>query len=220
MSGDNERGSGSVAAMAARPLGEYLAAVADEAPTPGGGSVTAVVAALAAALGEMVCHLSPGNDAAAGAALRDAERALAGMRVDFLAFAAGDEAAYAAYVAARSLPKSDAAEQAARKDAMGRALLASTEGPLAVAGRCLDALAALEPVARFGKPALRADTIGAALLAEAALQSALATARGNLGGLPAPERGRFGACADDLERRGDAARAALMRILDGAAASG
>src|SRR4051794_34286893 len=43
------------------PLEQFLAAAASRQPTPGGGSVTAVVGALAASMGEMVLHYSIGK---------------------------------------------------------------------------------------------------------------------------------------------------------------
>ena len=48
-------------------LSAYLDEVAAGTPVPGGGSVTAVVGALAAALGEMVANLTLGREKYAGA---------------------------------------------------------------------------------------------------------------------------------------------------------
>src|SRR5215213_2755238 len=97
-------------------------------PAPGGGSVTAVVGALAAALGEMVANLTLGREryADAEATLRPARDRLTVLRVSLLDAAAADEAAYQAYRNAANLPRTSGDEKTARLDAMQRALIAAT----------------------------------------------------------------------------------------------
>ena len=185
--------------VAARTVGAYLAAVAEGAPTPGGGSVVGVVAALAAALGEMVCALSA-KEGPPGDALRWALAELSALRERFLALAAADEAVYAGYRVAASLPRGDDAARAAREGALQAALATATETPLQLAEASLVALRALVAVAPESKKLLRSDVEIAVLLGEAALRGGLATARGNLGGLDDPTREAFAARADALER--------------------
>src|SRR5215211_2025491 len=102
-----------------RGLSAYLDEVAAATPAPGGGSVAAVVGALAAALGEMVANLTLGREqyAHAEASLQPARDRLTALRASLLEGAAADEAAYRSYRDAASLPRSSDAEKSARTDA-------------------------------------------------------------------------------------------------------
>ena len=164
-----------------RRLAEYVAAVAAGTATPGGGSVAAVVGALAAALGEMVTNLTPGRDKGYGAAteLRAARDQLTALRETLLAAAAADEAAYEGYRQASALPRASEAEQATRSAAVQEALIVATEEPLRVAQAAMEVARLMETVAAGGNPHLRTDAALGALLAEAALRGALLNVRGN-----------------------------------------
>src|SRR3954467_12814117 len=84
-------------------IASFLDASAAKQPTPGGGSVTALVGALAASMGEMVINYSIGkkdlaqHDATFRAALAELTRA----RAMLLALMAEDQGAFAALTAAR-----------------------------------------------------------------------------------------------------------------------
>ena len=164
-----------------RGLSAYLDEVAAGTPAPGGGSVTAVVAALAAALGEMVANLTLGREkyADAEASLRPARDRLTALRSNLLDAAAADEAAYQSYREAASLPGTNDDEKSARTDAMQRALIAATDVPLAAARSAHEVAEFLQSVARDGNPHVRSDAALGALLAEAALRGALLNVRGN-----------------------------------------
>ena len=198
--------------VAERTVDAYLDAIASAAPTPGGGSVVGVVAALAAALGEMVCALSAA-EGAPGDALRSVLGELSGLRGRCLTLAAADEAVYAGYRAAASLPRGDAAERAARSAALQAALATATETPLRLAETSLAAIEALFRVAPESKKLLRSDVEIAVLLGEAALRGALATARGNLGGLDAATGEAFAARAEAIEQAAARARDAVLGVL-------
>ena len=164
----------------------YLDLVASDAPAPGGGSVAGVAAALAAALGEMVCRLSGERDRATGArhlpdALREPLARLGAAREGALGLAAADEAAYAAYRRAAALPRASDEERRARTVAVQAALRTATEVPLALAGTCLAIVRDLQPVAEHGTRHAQSDTLAGAMLAEAAARAALLNARDNAG---------------------------------------
>ncbi len=164
-----------------RRLAPYLDEIAAGTPTPGGGSVAAVVGALAAALGEMVANLTLGRETYAGAeaSLRPARELLTALRAALLDAAAADEAAYQSYRDATSLPRTSDDEKTARAEAMQRALIAATLVPLAVARSAREVAETLASVAREGNPHVHSDAALAALLAEAALRGALLNVRGN-----------------------------------------
>ncbi|MFM9108084.1 MAG: cyclodeaminase/cyclohydrolase family protein [Chloroflexota bacterium] len=167
--------------MRERLLGDYLDAVASGAPTPGGGSVAGVVAALGGALGEMVVRLSEGKRAAADAMpqLEAARRSLAEAAAAALAHGEADERVYGRYRDAAALPKATDEEKAARARAIEAALVAATETPLALCATCLDLLSALETVALHGTVHALSDVRLGAYLAESAARGALLNVRGN-----------------------------------------
>ena len=162
-------------------LAAYLEAVASAAPTPGGGSVGAVVAALAAALGEMVVNLTVGRPAYAAAddELRSLGNRLRNARRRFLFLAVEDERAYGGYRAAAALPKATAEEQAARTDAMQAALIRSADVPARLAAGCVELLPLLGRVAHAGNKHVLSDALIAAILAEAAVRAAAVNVRVN-----------------------------------------
>src|ERR1700674_2904413 len=91
---------------ASHTIQDFLNAAAAKQPAPGGGSVTALVGALAASMGEMVVNYSIGKkNLAAHAADHPAALAeLSRARSLMLQLMAEDQAAYEAMTALRKLP--------------------------------------------------------------------------------------------------------------------
>jgi formiminotetrahydrofolate cyclodeaminase len=162
-------------------LAGYVEAVASAAPTPGGGSVAAVVGALAAALGEMVVNLTMGRPAysAVEPELRQALARLGEARSALLGLAVEDERAYGGYLAAADLPRTTVEEKAARTATMQAALGRSAKVPERVAGTCLALFPELETIARTGNKHVLSDAVVAAILAEAAVRAAAVNVRVN-----------------------------------------
>jgi formiminotetrahydrofolate cyclodeaminase len=201
-------------------LSAYLDEVAAGTPAPGGGSVAAVVGALAAALGEMVANLTLGREkyANAEATLRPARDRLTALRVSLLAGAAADEDAYQAYRDAAGLPRGSEGEKSARADAMQRALIAATDVPMDVARSAHEVAEILATVAREGNPHVRSDAALGALLAEVALRGTLLNLRGNAAMLTDRElAATYLTDADLLERTGREAAQRAYQIATGAA---
>ncbi|MFM8594192.1 MAG: cyclodeaminase/cyclohydrolase family protein [Chloroflexota bacterium] len=193
-------------------LADYLDDVASSSPTPGGGSVGGVVAALAAGLGEMVGNLTkPGADGMRPDVFESALARLGALRADALALAEADEAAYAGYRAASSMPKVTDEEKSRRSASLQDALLIATEVPLALAACSVDILQALEPITRHGNPHALSDALLGSLLAKAAGEGALLNVRGNAGMIrDSAFAGRALAAADRLEQALAGARAAVV----------
>jgi formiminotetrahydrofolate cyclodeaminase len=204
-------------------LSAYLDEVAAGTPAPGGGSVAAIVGALAAALGEMVTNLTLGREkyAEAEASLRPARDRLTALRGLLLDAAAADEAAYQMYRDAASLPRTSESERTARTGAMQQALVAATDVPLAAARSAHEVAGILQSVAREGNPHVRSDAALGALLAEAALRGTLLNVRGNAAMLEDRElAGTYLTDADLLERTGRDAAQRAYRTAMGAAEEG
>jgi formiminotetrahydrofolate cyclodeaminase len=204
--------------LGVRSLSGYIEEVASANPTPGGGSVAAIVGALAAALGEMVVNLSLGRDPDPNVeqTLQTAGQRLEELRATLSAAAVVDERAYAGYRAASSMPRGCAAEKMVRVAAMQAALREATEAPLAVARAATETAEIMEDVASLGNPHLRSDAALGALLAEAALRGALLNVRGNAALLK--DKARAAAYLVDanlLEEGGRAAAARAYRLAIG-----
>ena len=196
-------------------LATYLEEVAAGTPTPGGGSVAAVVGALAAALGEMVANLTLGRPkyARAESSLGPERVRLTVLRSALLEAAAADEAAYQSYRAAASLPRSSESEKTKRTVAMQRALITATDVPLGVARSLNEVAKILQTMARDGNPPVRTDAALSALLAEAALRGVLLNVRGNAAMLKDRELAlAYLADADRLEEAGREAAQTAYQI--------
>jgi formiminotetrahydrofolate cyclodeaminase len=151
-----------------------LEAVASRAPSPGGGSVAAVVVALAASLVVKAGRLSGDEWQEAGGAIAQAEALLA--RVAPLAQA--DAVAYER--ALEALRTRDAA--------LGPALSRAAEVPLLIAEAAVDVATLAQVVAEEGDADVRGDAVTAAILADAGARVACHLVEINLGALPADER--------------------------------
>ena len=165
-----------------RTIGEYLDQLASNAPTPGGGSVAGVVAALAMALGRMVISLSestPELEAASAALVEATKASIAGSDAD--------ERAYGGYIAASKLPKTSADEKSARRTAMQAALRDSAETPMRLAELVASMKPTLQQVAEQGNPHVVSDAAVALLLAEVAIEACLINVRTNIPYLKDPD---------------------------------
>jgi formiminotetrahydrofolate cyclodeaminase len=170
-------------------LAEFVRRLASPEPVPGGGSASAVVAGLAAALVGMVAGLSLGRERyapheplhrrAAGAATALWERALA--------LAEEDATAYQAFAAALKLPRATEAEQAERRAAMRAAARQATRVPMETLGLCVEILRWVEALAGRSNRNAASDLGVAANLARAAAAGAAANAEINLPSVADPE---------------------------------
>ena len=162
-------------------LDEYLEGLASDAPTPGGGSASAIAGALGAALVAMVARITARNtkDAAkrerAGALAAEADA----LRLAFQTLRIEDEKAFEGVVAAQALPRSTDDERAARTAYLQRALGAACEAPLACARHALDALALTERAGALENRHLMSDVGCAGEFAVAALRGAAYNVRAN-----------------------------------------
>ena len=188
---------------------DFSAALASDAPAPGGGSASAAAGAMGAALLGMVCRLTIGKEK-----FRDAweelERIAAAMdahQATLLGLVDEDTRAYDAIVAARKLPKETPEEKAARKKAIDEATILATTVPMQTASFSRSAIGRAALVLEKGNPNCASDAFVAALLLSAAIEGALANVRINLPGHPRPGprrglQGRGGRGRGE-ERRGD-----------------
>jgi methenyltetrahydrofolate cyclohydrolase len=127
---------------------------------PAGGSVAALVVAMAAGLVSMAARVSSDPGAVAQAD---------SIRERVAPLAREDAEAYRAALAAMRSPAGDTPEQ--RDEAIRRALVRAAEVPLRIAEAAADAAALAASVAERGSEAVRGDAAAAAVLSAAAARS-------------------------------------------------
>jgi methenyltetrahydrofolate cyclohydrolase len=159
-------------------LADLLAAIAAKSPTPGGGAVASITAALAAALGQMVLNYSIGKKALAQhePLLRESLETLHRKADRALELAEADAKAYAALNELWKLDKSDAR----REREFPAALDAAIAAPRAVMDESLSMLRLLHSLTGWTNAMLNSDLAIAAILSEAAARAAAWNVRINL----------------------------------------
>jgi len=169
-------------ASLARP---FLDAVAEPTATPGGGSVSAFAAALAATLGQMVAGLSRKKKSQAPHVDSLSEQLDALRRASEALSAAIDEdaASYDQVMAAFKLPQGDAAEIAARDAQIQKTTIGAAEVPLGVAERAVALLERLRQLETIAAASMKSDLQVARLMAEAGARGAIANVEINLDGI-------------------------------------
>ena len=158
---------------------------ASESPAPGGGSISAYMGALGAALGTMVANLT-----AHKAAYDDrweefsdyAEQGQALME-RLLHLVDEDTAAFNRIMDVFAMPKSTDAEKAARVAAMEAATLYATEVPLHTMEAAFEVFPLVRAMAEFGNPNSVTDAGVGALAARAAVRGAFLNVKINAAGL-------------------------------------
>lgn len=162
-------------------LSSFLNAASSASPTPGGGSVAAVAAALGASMGSMVANLSTGDKykQVSEQMLRLAEEMQAAIS-DFEQILAGDIEAFDEYMRALSLPKASAQEKSIRSQALNRAARRATEVPLRLMERSHALMVSLANMADHANRNVLSDLGIAAIMLDAAVQSSWLTVKINL----------------------------------------
>ena len=182
-----------------------------ESPAPGGGSISAYMGALGAALGTMVANLSahkPGWDERWEFFSDWAEKGKAVMN-ELLHLVDEDTDAFNCIMAVFAMPKGTDAEKAARAEAMEKATLYATQVPLKTMKASFRAFEVAGAMAEEGNPNSVSDAGVGALAARAAVQGAFLNVKINAAGLKdratadalVAEAAEIAAAADVEERR-------------------
>ncbi len=154
---------------------EFLVQSASSAPTPGGGSVSAYVGALAASMVCMVANLTIGKEKYRDVEPRVQDILFRGQ--DLLkALQSGlsqDIKEFSNFMAVLKLPNKTEEEKAGRTAKMQEALVSATDTPLAIAQNCFQVLKLARALAPIGNKAAISDVGVAAYLAESSLKSAM-----------------------------------------------
>lgn len=166
-------------------LKDFAAETASESPAPGGGSISAYMGALGAALGTMVANLSAhkrGWDDRWKEFSDWAEKGQAIM-LELVALVDEDTAAFDKIMAAFGLPKGTDEEKAARAAAIEEATLYATKVPLRTMKASLKAFEIARAMASEGNPNSVSDAGVGALAARSAVLGAELNVKINAAGL-------------------------------------
>ena len=192
-----------------KSVNDYLAVAASNSPTPGGGSVSAVVATNAAAMVSMVANLTIGKkgyeehqEKATAIAAR------AGALISELKdLTARDMEAFDLFVKAWKLPSATEDEKKAKAEANEKAAQNATNVPMEICRVCLEIMKLAVELAPFGNKSAISDVGVASYVAEGAMKACMLSVDINLPGLKTrefadsmlKERARLFAEADDLK---------------------
>ena len=164
---------------------EYLDVLKSDAPAPGGGSVSALAGAQGAGLLKMVCDLTLGKEK-----YKDFEDAVKEVRPVFEeaeeALTAGidrDTEAFNMVMAAFGMPKDSDEEKAARREAIQKGTVASTEAPLENMKQAFRALEAAEKLAGKFNPNCMSDFGVGVMNLKLCIQGAFMNVKINLPGI-------------------------------------
>jgi glutamate formiminotransferase/formiminotetrahydrofolate cyclodeaminase len=199
-------------------LSDFADETASESPAPGGGSISAYVGALGAALATMVANLSShkrGWDARWAEFSEAAERGQR-LKAELLRAVDEDTDAFNAIMAAFGLPNASPEEKAARKAAVQAATRRAIEVPLRVMRQAQASFELIRQMAETGNPNSVTDAGVGALCARAAVHGAFLNVQVNAAGLD-DKAWAAEALAEGqaLTQAADAAEAAVLAIVRG-----
>ncbi len=166
-------------------LNVYLDDAASGKPAPGGGSVSACVGALGAALTSMVCNLTIGKEQffAVEERIKEVLVASESARVRLQELLQEDTTAYSGVLVAYRLPKDTPEEKAARHQAVQDGLIVAANVPLDICRVAVEVCRLAKVAAELGNANAVTDAGIGALLGEAAAVGAALNVRINLGSI-------------------------------------
>lgn len=161
---------------------EFLEKTASGSPVPGGGSIAALSAAIAAGLSEMVANLTIGKKGyeATEKQMKVIKKAAADYRNKLIKDIDRDSDAYNDVLAAFRLPKSYELEENFRKQAIQDAFKKASLVPLDVAKNAFKIIELADGVVKHGNKNAVTDGAVAVMMARTAVLSALYNVKTNL----------------------------------------
>ena len=163
-------------------LKEFIDTTASDSPTPGGGSVSAVVGALGSALVQMVGNLTVGKEK-----YKDVEGEVkelldksSKIMNELKELTRKDIEHFDAFIKALSMPKDTEEQKQKRSEAIQKTLKEAANTPLSVARLGVEMLLVANRMAEIGSKMVISDAGVAAHLIEASIHSALITVDSNL----------------------------------------
>lgn len=190
---------------------------ASESPAPGGGSISAYMGALGAALGTMVANLSAHKASYDDRWEEFSDAAEIGQKLmeELLHLVDEDTDAFNRIMAVFAMPKKTETEKAARSAALENATLYATQVPLRTMKKAYEVFDLVENMAANGNPASVTDAGVGALAARAAVRGAGLNVRINAAGLK--DRVTAQSLIDeatDIERLAELRESSILKIVN------
>ena len=211
---EDQKGAKKLVDMTCKGFAEETAS---ESPAPGGGSISAYMGALAAALGTMVANLSShkaGWDERWEFFSDWAENGMSVMN-ELLALVDEDTAAFNKIMDVFAMPKNTPEEKAARAEAMQVATLYATEVPLRTMKAAYKAFDVVRAMATEGNPNSVSDAGVGALAARSAVMGACLNVKINAAGLKDREVAeRFINEANEIQALAQQAEKEILEIVE------
>jgi len=166
-------------------LNDFINETAADSPAPGGGSISAAVGAMGAALGTMVANLSAGKRGWEDKISEFSDWASRGQKFkeQLLYLVDEDTASFNAVMAAYGLPKTTAEEKSIRSTAIEKANIYATQIPLQVMETAHNALTLVLAMVTLGNENSITDAGVGALCLQTAVEGAGMNVRINAKGL-------------------------------------
>ena len=190
---------------------------ASESPAPGGGSISAYMGALGAALGTMVANLSSHKSGWDERWEEFSDHAEHGQQLmnELLHLVDEDTEAFNRIMAVFAMPKTTEEEKAARREALEAATLYATEVPLRTMRCAAQVFPLVRAMAEEGNPNSVSDAGVGALAARSAVLGARLNVRINAAGLKNREAAdRLTAEADRIAEEACRAEQEVLRIVE------
>lgn len=161
---------------------EFLEKLASKEAVPGGGGAAALGGAISAALASMVANLTLGKEKFLAVESEMLRLAAASeyLRQELLQLAQEDASVFEAFMNCYKMPKATDAEKALRQAKIQEAAKMAAEIPLKIGEKSLAVLLLAAEAAELGNPAVITDAAVAALMARAAVRSAVYNVKINL----------------------------------------
>ena len=165
-----------------KKVSNFLDELASNSPTPGGGSVAALAGALGAALISMVGNLTLGKKKYEDVE-EDFKKIISSsekLRYELSQLVQEDVKVFNNFMATYKMPKETEDEKRIRAEKIQASLIEALKVPLKVAYKCMDILTLSQEIAEKGNINVVSDAGVAALMADAALESAILNVKINL----------------------------------------
>jgi methenyltetrahydrofolate cyclohydrolase len=167
---------------------ELMEKSASNSPTPGGGSVSALVGSLGCCMVNMVGNLTSGEKFAE---VEVEAKTLTSKGYEILAnleaLVAADIKEFSNFMDVLKMPRNTDEEKAVRTELMQKVLKSATDTPLEIARTCLEALKLADKLSAIGNKTAISDVGVGAYVAEAALNGALLSVDINVPMIKDPE---------------------------------
>lgn len=154
---------------------EFLEKLASNAPTPGGGGGAAMAGALAVALTSMVGNLTVGKEkfAAHEEEVQNILTKAEALRLKMLSLVSADAEVFNNFMACYRMPKATEEEKLVRNQAIQNAAKEAAGVPFEIAQSCLEVMKLADRIAIIGNHGAITDAAVSAIMARAALRSAV-----------------------------------------------